>query len=521
MSGSKAKVTVLRYNPEQDAEPKYETYSVPFQEGITVLDALIYIHENYDSTLAFRYDCRYGHCGSCAIDVNGEPVLACGTLASRKMTIKPLSNLPILRDLVVDRTCLTNSLLRARLFLERGESPSKEPEKLLPKEFSTFRIVSRCINCLSCMSKCPTYTEAKHLYIGPCPIAEIARYAFDPRNSGDKVMPAYQEGLFNCTLCRKCAEVCPYEINLPELVMIPLRGSALKSNMGPIKDVEGMAQRVKTTGNVLMKPLKATFLSKSLSTVSVKNPKDRIMLFVGCLFDYDYRLHNVCNSAINVLKSNQIEVAIPKDQVCCGLPFIQMGYFEPVKEHLLKRNLRIFEKFQKVVGICAGCVSTLKNWYPKISKEIEENYKVNVFDINEFLVKYGWRTDLMGELNLRVTYHDPCELNRGCGISKEPRDLIKSIPGVKLVEMDEPDLCCGGTLKMLNSKLGYKIASRKADMIKMLNVDAVATACPRCMTQLSSALSMKGARNVKVLHVVQLLDMACNIKQRINRIKKL
>ncbi|RLE62163.1 MAG: succinate dehydrogenase/fumarate reductase iron-sulfur subunit [Thermoprotei archaeon] len=505
MSEVKARVTVFRYNPEEDIEPRYKTYEIPFQEGMTVLDALIYIRENYDSTLAFNYECRYGYCGSCAVEVNGKPVLACRTLASRNMLVKPLSNLPIVRDLVVDRTYLTSSLLRIRAFLERKKPPGMKPEKLLPKDFSVFRVVSRCIDCSSCYSKCPTYTEAKHLYVGPGLVARIARYIFDPRDDGNKVRVLYQEGLFDCTLCGKCTEVCPYEIDIPKLVIIPVRGRALKSRMGPLKDVEEMAERAKLTGNVLMKPLKGSFLSKVKFTTNLNG---NTMLFLGCLFNYDYRLHSVCESAINVLRLNGTEVTVPEGQVCCGLPFIQMGYFEPIKEYLLKRNLQVFKKFQKVVSICAGCSNTLKNWYPKLSKEMGEKFEVEVFDVNEFLVKCGWRKDLMGELNLRVTYHDPCELNRGCSISKEPRELIKSIPGVELVEMEESDLCCGGTLKMTNPKVGYKIAERKAEMIRKLGVDVTVTSCPRCMTQLSSALSLKKEKKIKVMHVVQLLDAA-------------
>lgn len=508
MGEEKAKVVVFRYNPEDDERPRYEAHEVPYQEGMTVLDALTYIRQNHDSTLAFSYECRCGYCGSCAVEVNGEPTLACRTLASKNMLIKPLSNVPIVRDLVVDRTTIMDGLVRIRPFLERRRPLEREPEELLPADFSTFRIVSRCINCLCCVSRCPTFTEARHLYAGPTLMVEVARLAFDPRDGGDRPRTAYEEGLFNCAMCGKCTEVCPHDIDVPKLVMMPMRRVTLERNIGPVEKVEDLRGLVKTTGKSFIKPLKPTFLSKVPSDVRVEKPRDQVGLFLGCLFDYDFRLHDVGESAINVLRSNQIETVIPKGQVCCGLPFILMGYMGPVKEHLLKQNLRAFRDFPKMITLCAGCINTLRNWYPLLCEELGEDYKIQVLDVSEFLLKRGLETDLMGELDLKVTYHDPCELNRNVGVSVEPRKVIQSIPGVQLVEMDEPDRCCGGNLKMLNPRLGYKIAGRKAKMVRKLDVDAVVTACPRCITQISSALQLERARGVRVLHVVQLLDMA-------------
>jgi len=507
MGEEKAKVKVFRYNPEMDVEPRYETYEVPYQEGMTILDALIYIRQNYDSTLAFSYECRYGYCGSCAVEVNGKPTLACRDPVLKSMVIRPLPNVPILRDLAVDHTAIMDRLVRIRPFLERQKPLEKEPEELLPADFSTFRIVSRCINCLCCISKCPAFTEAKHLFSGPMIMAEIARLAFDPRDGGDRLRTAYEEGMFNCAMCGKCEEVCPYDIDIPKLVMMPMRRMTLERSIGPIKEVEELTELVNITGKSFIKPLKPTFLSKAPYSIEVEKPRDHVGLFLGCLLDYDYRLHDVGESAINVLKSNQIETVIPKDQVCCGLPFLRMGFIDSVKKQL-KQNLQAFGDFSKIIALCAGCTSTLRNWYPLLCKELGVDYKFQTFDVSEFLLKHGLETNVMGELDLKVTYHDPCDLNRGAGVSTEPRKLIQSIPGVQLIEMDEPDRCCGGPLKLVNPQLGYRIAVRKAKMIKKLDVNAVVTGCPRCMTQISSALRLEGAKKIQVLHLVQLLNMA-------------
>jgi fumarate reductase (CoM/CoB) subunit B len=258
----KVKVTLFRYNPETDAEPKYETYEVPSKGKMTVLDVLKYIRENYDSTLAFSYECRYGYCGSCAVRINKKPRLACRTLASNEMLIEPLENFPVIRDLVVNRSIISHTLIRIRPFLERIGVPEKEPEDLTPENFSIFRIVSRCISCLSCMSSCPPFTEAKHLYSGPLIQTELARFAFDPRDVGDRAITAYEEGLFNCAMCSKCFEVCPYEIDLPNLVIIPLRRKLLDRGIGPIKSFKELESLLKETGKAFIKPFRhTTFLS--------------------------------------------------------------------------------------------------------------------------------------------------------------------------------------------------------------------------------------------------------------------
>lgn len=96
------RIKVFRYNPEQDKKPKYETYKLPANQMSSILDALIHIHEQYSGSLAFRYSCRIGRCGSCTILANKKPVCACRTLVEDGMIIEPLPNFPIIRDLVVD-----------------------------------------------------------------------------------------------------------------------------------------------------------------------------------------------------------------------------------------------------------------------------------------------------------------------------------------------------------------------------------------------------------------------------------
>jgi fumarate reductase (CoM/CoB) subunit B len=503
----KIKVTLFRYNPETDAEPKYEKYEIPFQEKMTVLDVLRYIREKYDSTLAYSYECRYGYCGSCAVRINKKPRLACRTLASNEMLIEPLANFPVIRDLVVDRSIISRELIRIRPFLERIGIPEKEPEDLIPENFSIFRVVSRCISCLSCMSSCPTFTEAKNLYSGPLIQAELGRFSFDPRDIGDRAVTAYEEGLFYCAMCSKCFEVCPYEIDLPNLVIVPIRRKLLDRGIGPTKTIKELESLLKESGKAFIKPTRrSTFLEGWTQNVG-EGVENKTGLFIGCLIDYDYRLHDIAYSAISVLEKVGVKTVIPKNQVCCGFPMFVMGYGDRTVE-LMKRNIEAFKDCRRIVTLCAGCLNTLRNRYSKLCENLGLEYNIEVYDFSELMAKQEMRKDLMNDLNMKITYHDPCESYRGAKVWIEPREIISKIRGVELLEMEEPDRCCGGNLKSVSPKLGYKIAARKVYDIKKLNVDAVVTSCPRCITQLSTALERQKLGGVKVLHLAQLLNMA-------------
>ncbi len=134
-----------------------------------------------------------------------------------------------------------------------------------------------------------------------------------------------------------------------------------------------------------------------------------------------------------------------------------------------------------------------------------------VYDFVEFCTE---RMELnkkeMKNLPMKVTYHEPCHANRYLGLSAKTRKLINQIPGVELVEMKEPDRCCGGggEVMVVNSDLTGSLADKKIDMIDELGVDAMVTSCPTCILQLGRALSMRKIKGIQMLHLVTLIDMA-------------
>ena len=511
MIGEKAKITVFRYNPEEDESPYYKVYEVPFESGMTVLDTLNYIYKNYDGSLAYVYGCRYGFCGSCALKVNGKPTLICRELATKEMKIEPLENFPVVRDLVIDREGLEGKIRGIRPFLERVTLPDKEPEVLKPANFETFRLVSRCVGCFACISSCPVTTADSYKFPGPSLLTELARYFFDPRDEGDRTTTAYFEGLFYCAGCRKCEEVCPYEISVPELIVEPLREQAVSRNIEP-SVVKEEVRHILSTGNTLPSIMEKYSLIKKLSPLEkAKDENATVVFFVWCYVDQDFRLHQAGKSAIEILKRNNISVAIPKDQVCCGRPLLESGENKKVEE-LVRKNVLAIEStgIREVVTVCPGCGLTLKEDYPLIFSRIEgRKPNFEVYDFSEYLVNKIKLDGKLHKLDLEVTYHDPCHLNRGQGIHEQPRQIINSIPGVKLLEMEESDRCCaGGLIKAIDSQLAQIIAKRKAEIIKNLNVKTVITPCPICVLQINQSLKLSKVRGVKVMHLTELLDKA-------------
>ena len=141
----KVTARVFRYDPSTDDAHRYETYEVPYEKGMRVLGVLMHIQENIDTSLAFRYSCRRKRCGSCGVLVNGKPGLACMEEAKAEMVIEPLPNLPIIRDLVVETNEYEERIESIRPYLVRKKQPEREPEKLLPGNFTAVRPLNQCI----------------------------------------------------------------------------------------------------------------------------------------------------------------------------------------------------------------------------------------------------------------------------------------------------------------------------------------------------------------------------------------
>ena len=215
--GKDSKISVFRYDPSVDSEARYEKYKVPYQDGMTVLEALKFIYDNY-TPLGFRYSCRIKTCGTCAVVVNNKPVLACKEKASAVMKIAPLPYVSVIRDLVVDFDEYNARRTRIRAFIEKYTEDSKSPRNLSYNVVKKYRECDICTRCLICDNFCPIFNENKNAFAGPSILLEIAKFKREPQDNGNRLGIALSEGILKCDLCGKCTEVCPAEIPVHEII---------------------------------------------------------------------------------------------------------------------------------------------------------------------------------------------------------------------------------------------------------------------------------------------------------------
>ena len=208
---------VSRYRPESDTEPSWQEYDVPMRREWTVLDALNHVKNEVDPTLSFRWSCRMGICGSCGMNVEGEPRLSCGAFlvdyAPGPIRVEPLSNFPVVRDLVIDISDFMEKLPRMKPWIIRDEELSVDDGEYLqtPEELDAYKQFSMCINCMLCYAACPVY-GLDGTFVGPAAIALAHRYDLDSRDEGDRqrlTILAQPDGVWDCTFVGECSAACP------------------------------------------------------------------------------------------------------------------------------------------------------------------------------------------------------------------------------------------------------------------------------------------------------------------------
>lgn len=220
-----ANIRIQRYTPDKDKTPYFDNFKMEVDTGMTVLEALRKIKNTQDSSLTFRAFCRSAICGSCTVQLNGNPVLACSTqlmpiikdFRKGSVTITPMAHLPILRDLVVDIDPVIEKLAKMHPYLmeNRDRIPETlEQESLMSQEeLALFNPLTDCILCGACFSACST-VKVDDTYAGPLTIAKAYRFSIDPRDSfrGMRIQASMDQGLWSCVQCRKCIKVCPKDI---------------------------------------------------------------------------------------------------------------------------------------------------------------------------------------------------------------------------------------------------------------------------------------------------------------------
>lgn len=267
-------VTIQRYNPESDFRPHDEDYRLDMGRGLTVLDALIRIKQELDGRLSLRYSCRSAICGSCAMEINGTEKLACRTSIRKEyerhghITVAPLRNLPVIKDLVVDMASFWNKVRAVTPWLdsssgsERRDGPTGQ--LTLKSDSYQFHNVDACIMCGACVAACTVHEVSKE-FLGPAALAKADRFIADPREPASakrrRLMELEQDhGMWDCTRCNFCVQVCPKDVQ-PMEAIIRLRRAALDRGLtttGGARHITGFASLIEQQGrlNEALMPLK-------------------------------------------------------------------------------------------------------------------------------------------------------------------------------------------------------------------------------------------------------------------------
>lgn len=212
---------VARYRPEQETEPGFQTFEVPFRSDWVILDALNYIKDRLDGSLSYRWSCRMGVCGSCGMMVDGEPKLTCATFLSHYMPgpvrVEPLRYFPVVRDLVIEMSDFMAKLKDVKPWIVRKDHKALSDGEYLqtPEQLDTYKQFSMCINCMLCYSACPVYGLDPH-FVGPAAIALAQRYNMDSRDqgAGERLeILSQHEGIWACTFVGECTKVCPKNVD--------------------------------------------------------------------------------------------------------------------------------------------------------------------------------------------------------------------------------------------------------------------------------------------------------------------
>lgn len=400
--------------------------------------------------------------------------------------------------------------------------------------------ISRCIKCGACRAVCPTFKESLDESMVARGRISLTKAVIESRLD---LTEGFDIRISTCIDCKACVAGCPASVKVDDIMLSAKAQIAKNRGIGLIENLIAkqvvkrgwpMAYILKTIGmmsKTVYAPLEfkgifgsilpfvankkkrlipelteKSFLSRYPEIITCERPKGRVAFFVGCAINFmDQRIGD---AVIKVLQKNNIEVVIPKAQLCCGRPLLSLGDRDTTL-YLARKNAEIFNelKVDAIVTACATCGLTIKHEYNKIhaDKSIVD-FSAKLIDINEFIVNNTDFEKGLRHLEKRVTYHDPCHLKRGQGIDKSPREILNAVSSNSFVEMKEADACCGfgGLFSFYHYNLSARIADKKARNISDTKADIAASACPGCLMHIKDALN-RNEINIDAKHTIELL----------------
>jgi glycolate oxidase iron-sulfur subunit len=387
--------------------------------------------------------------------------------------------------------------------------------------------IARCVKCASCAAVCPTYLRERDESYSTRGRMALIKAVLDGRLS---VSGQYKERLETCTTCLACEAACPSAVPVTEIIQAAKEQAVAETGMGVMSIIISatVKQPVLFRAASWLAPVMLHF-SRQGPGAGVQGPEGsrgrgpqisskfkvqsskksgrvgRVAFFPGCAVEHFQP--NIGEATISVLNAVGYEVIVPEGLKCCGRPLLSLGDRRSAEE-LAAHNAAIFEalEVEAIVTSCASCGLTFKRDYPRLLPPGART--PIVLDIHEFISNRITGMKL-NPVRKSVTIHDPCHLGRGQGLSRTIRDLLQAIPGLTLVEMKEPDRCCGfgGVMRITHRELSDGIADDKVTNIISTRAAVVATGCPGCRMQIADALRRHGS-DCEAIHTVQLLEEA-------------
>jgi glycolate oxidase len=366
--------------------------------------------------------------------------------------------------------------------------------------------IMACIMCGFCRNGCPIYRETSLESTNARGRVILAYHLLTGRLEPSQ---ALAEKFYQCTTCLNCKAVCPAGIMVSDIV-VAARQRLVEAGFLPGVD-KTLIENMKTTGNPFGEPREKRTDVFPSTFKPRKGPVDAL-LFAGCVTSYQDI--NLIPNIMKILdKAGVSYTALGKDENCCGY----ISYLVGTKEfqEVAEKNVEAFAKIKpkQILTTCAGCYKTFKELYPKYVP-----FNTGVVHAIEYLDR------LIGEKKIqfkngnpmKVAYHDPCDLGRHLNIFEPPRELLKKIPGVTLVEFKNNRLlakCCGGGggLKAFDTDLSGEIAYKRILEALEVGAEVVVSACPSCKSNLQVAaarLRKEKKSRIKVMDITELVAEA-------------
>jgi Fe-S oxidoreductase len=402
--------------------------------------------------------------------------------------------------------------------------------------------LSRCVHCGLCLQHCPTYTETGLETESPRGRLYLIRAISEGRIEPTAGAVGHLE---LCLQCRNCEAVCPSGVPYGR-IMEGARAEILSSESAP----RSWQLRAAFVRNVIARPgpmaalasLLRLYRATGLRWLAERAPylrdrvvlaptvsgrpfrkggvlarpdgpaRGRVALLIGCIMPHAFgRVHE---ATVRVLARHGFEVVAPQEQACCGALSAHSGDRTTARA-LARRNVDAFleAEVDAVVVNSAGCGSTMKEYGELLAGDPEYESKAErlagrVKDVSELLAALPIEPP-SGRLEARVTYQDSCHLAHAQRIAEAPRQLLRAIPGLDLVEMAQPARCSGsaGVYSLAHTEMSLALLDGKMAEVASTGAQIIATSNPGCMAQLEAGLRRQGRRG-RVAHVVELLDEA-------------